>query len=488
MQAIVNRQTGSIAMVSVLIAGSVSILLFAFALDRHQPRRMSLHSAQVKEGVDQLAGQIGYFLSDYPTCLRNFGAAYASRSLSLDQMYRVDSSPIFETDTANPNISYLNGQVKIQSFTLSGFTADASNPLLGTAELKIVFLAQGQMRLGGNSLIRGVPVSLQLDASDNIIQCQANIQRDAYWRTNPYGSEYYWSGNVGVANSAPDFRLDIAGSVDTGPWQTIARFGSAVAGGVDFMVDPIGPTWGLGAPGGGGFVFSTNSSGNPVVFDSYLRISVNYPIGTTLDHVAQLRSTDTTPFVTLRSARSSAQPRWDLVSDAPGTSGHLIFSPQNAASPAAYIKHPNHALLQDIDFRIGSAGPRPMGALGFSLYVFGQAAGSSAWVTASDVRLKERILPLEDSLRKLSSVNGYFFRWKDGARAGTRDMGLVAQELKENRVAEELVDCSGAYCSVQYAPLTALVVEAAKELEQKQSRLEERLNRLKSALKRGNDD
>lgn len=82
---------------------------------------------------------------------------------------------------------------------------------------------------------------------------------------------------------------------------------------------------------------------------------------------------------------------------------------------------------------------------------------------ASDVKLKENIKTIENALDKVLKLRGVEYNWKDRYNGGdaTR-IGFIAQEV--NQVVPELTHYDGSYMSVHYKDVSALLVEAIKEL------------------------
>ena len=81
-------------------------------------------------------------------------------------------------------------------------------------------------------------------------------------------------------------------------------------------------------------------------------------------------------------------------------------------------------------------------------------------VSTSDVRLKSNIIPIRDALHKVLSLRGVNYNWKD---TGAYDMGLIAQEVQ--KVIPEVVHSDeNGILSINYAKLTALLIEAIKEI------------------------
>ena len=94
----------------------------------------------------------------------------------------------------------------------------------------------------------------------------------------------------------------------------------------------------------------------------------------------------------------------------------------------------------------------------------GAAGGTTAWWNDSDVKFKKDISTISDALNKVLKMNGVNYYWKDSTnRDPGKQMGFVAQDVL--KVVPEVVSTTGESLSMQYAPLTALLVEAIKEQE-----------------------
>ena len=84
---------------------------------------------------------------------------------------------------------------------------------------------------------------------------------------------------------------------------------------------------------------------------------------------------------------------------------------------------------------------------------------------ASDRKLKENINTIEDALSKVIALRGVTYNWKDREKGGDAlKLGFIAQEV--NSVIPELAyyNPNGDYMGVHYKDVTALLVEAIKEL------------------------
>lgn len=118
------------------------------------------------------------------------------------------------------------------------------------------------------------------------------------------------------------------------------------------------------------------------------------------------------------------------------------------------------------------------------LEVHGPSCATS-FCNLSDGRLKTDVVAVPDALERLSRLRGVFFRWQeDVAPAGQAldpALGVVAQEVGE--VFPELVSSMGNddHLTVDYSGLTAVLVEAVKQLKADNERLRERLDVLEAA-------
>jgi len=94
----------------------------------------------------------------------------------------------------------------------------------------------------------------------------------------------------------------------------------------------------------------------------------------------------------------------------------------------------------------------------------------------SDIRLKEDILPLENALTKINNINGVSFKFKNSNKT---QIGFIAQDIE--KIIPELVDIKPSennkeeYKTVAYGNMTAMLVEAVKELTQQNKELLKRI-------------
>lgn len=133
-----------------------------------------------------------------------------------------------------------------------------------------------------------------------------------------------------------------------------------------------------------------------------------------------------------------------------------------------------------IDFYLDSALDMRLQNNG-DLHVDGDVIAYST--TTSDIRLKTNINEIQNPLAKINSLRGVTYDWIKGSRAGQKDYGVIAQEVE--KVLPELVrekeipfidSNEGPYKTVDYEKLTAVLIEAVKELSNEVNVLKSKLN------------
>jgi hypothetical protein len=109
----------------------------------------------------------------------------------------------------------------------------------------------------------------------------------------------------------------------------------------------------------------------------------------------------------------------------------------------------------------------------------------TAFYSASDIRWKDNIEPIPNSLNKVIEISGNTFTWNEKSQqsTGEKDVGVIAQEIEA--ILPEAVFDRGDHKSVSYNKLIPLLIEAIKDLNRKiddlekmvEIRLEEYLNK-----------
>ncbi|MDE1465104.1 tail fiber domain-containing protein [Spartinivicinus poritis] len=88
----------------------------------------------------------------------------------------------------------------------------------------------------------------------------------------------------------------------------------------------------------------------------------------------------------------------------------------------------------------------------------------------SDIRLKQDIQPLQDSLEKINHVNGYRYQWRPDSiqshLTGQTEYGVIAQEIQLEFPELVKPDDKG-YLRVDYQGLVPVLLESIKELKER---------------------
>lgn len=95
--------------------------------------------------------------------------------------------------------------------------------------------------------------------------------------------------------------------------------------------------------------------------------------------------------------------------------------------------------------------------------------------TPSDKRLKENILTLNDSLKKVLAIRGVSFNWKT---TGKHDVGVIAQEVQKQIPEVVSQNSVNDILSVDYQKLVPYLIEAIKSNQRKIDSLKIKLNDL----------
>lgn len=244
-------------------------------------------------------------------------------------------------------------------------------------------------------------------------------------------------GNVGIDDTSPDSKLDVDGQI-----HATDDICTDSGGGVCLSSASTGGYWDV--------------SGN----DIYNNNSGNVGIGTTnpgdkLDVVGNIRAgtyydRDDTAYY-LNPAGTSRENRTNLNildfsagADARTAADGVLFRYSGQASMAFddwfYMYDSNDGSL-DIRFNIDNG------------YVY-----ANAFYYTSDINFKKDIYPLENSLDKISALEGVGFKWKNNDESS---LGFIAQDVE--KIFPEAVSGEEGNKSIDYAKLIAPLVEAVKE-------------------------
>jgi hypothetical protein len=108
---------------------------------------------------------------------------------------------------------------------------------------------------------------------------------------------------------------------------------------------------------------------------------------------------------------------------------------------------------------------------------------SDGSVQTSDRRLKKDIQNLDGVLDNVLQMRGVSYRWKDESRNQALQLGVIAQEVEE--IYPQFVRTGqNGMKAVNYAQMTAVLIEAVKELHAKIEKLEDENSALREAMAR----
>ena len=130
---------------------------------------------------------------------------------------------------------------------------------------------------------------------------------------------------------------------------------------------------------------------------------------------------------------------------------------------------------------------------GYTLDVNGQCHASS-FPTSSDKRFKENVKEIDNALEKVKKLRGVYFNWNKFYRETLKvdetedtEIGLIAQEVKKvipevvTTFEREVDNKKEKYYSVEYARISALLINAIKELAEKVENLEKKYGEINNS-------
>jgi len=103
-------------------------------------------------------------------------------------------------------------------------------------------------------------------------------------------------------------------------------------------------------------------------------------------------------------------------------------------------------------------------------------------VSSSDVRLKTNIENIEDGLEIVKKLQGVRFNWKEDPE-GERRIGLIAQDAEKVVPEMTFTNPADGYMGINYAELSAVLIEAVKEQQKIIDKLTARVDELESSKK-----
>ncbi|WNB17439.1 tail fiber domain-containing protein [Marivirga arenosa] len=170
-----------------------------------------------------------------------------------------------------------------------------------------------------------------------------------------------------------------------------------------------------------------------------------------------------------------------LISSERASGGSAVRLSQNAGSGSIAVEN----AAQDVNFFYeAESNILDISNAGAPTIQLNGATGvltANAYNNPSDRRLKREISSLDNALENTLKLRGTSYFWKDEKKSQQRQIGVIAQELEE--VYPEFVHTNkDGMKSVNYAQMTAVLIEAVKELNAKIEKLESDNKELTTAL------
>jgi hypothetical protein len=273
-----------------------------------------------------------------------------------------------------------------------------------------------------------------------------------YFRTN--GNERMRinsSGNVGIGTSNPIYTLDVNGT---------SNVSNSLYVGGNVGIGTTMPTTQLDV---------VNTMNNPTLRLAYVPIS-GYGGGGNIDFVG-----GSTDYV-------SGAISWKNGMTTRAKIEYVAFADTMTISSEGTTVFSNNLMER---MRIDSTGQVGIGTSApmYTLHVNGSVAGTSAYVNLSDERYKKDVLPIENALDKVLSLNGVTFNWNKEFNPGTKlddanHIGLIAQDVE--KVIPQAVSTGkdgNKTKSVAYTDLVPVLIEAIKEQQKQIEELKKLINK-----------
>jgi len=293
-------------------------------------------------------------------------------------------------------------------------------------------LANGNVGIGTVTPFYKLEVNGTINATSVLVNGVAVVPGGNQWTTS--GSNiFYNSGNVGIGTTAPVYPLHVAG------------------GGIKIEANPDAyVTFGLNS-GDAKQAIGQFNGWDPTML--YLNPRAHYADGVMIGSTSN----------NTRSALYVYGPTGSAALTVDGGNGTAIYVKNGGDVRFVPQISGGETFLFNDDGRQGmtNIGPTYAG----TAYMNG-----SGWTFASDIRLKENIVTLDNALAKVLQLRGVYYNYK--INPGRKDIGVIAQEVQKQF--PELVNTdSKGYLGVSYEKLTAVLIEAVKDLNAKVVKLEQ---------------
>ena len=316
-----------------------------------------------------------------------------------------------------------------------------------TTKVGIGGIPVGTAKLSVKGESTGDAVAVYTDTANSALYLEQS--NSAGYTIYATGTKNYFSGNVGIGTESPGAKLELAGDgAGSSPAKIILRETPSGLGALFLNSARVGSGNRLDI-GEGSNTFLTIRSDDD---DGGTTSRGNVGIGTTgpsykLDVTGDVNITGT-----YRVNGTAISTGGGLTGS--GTGGYLPKWTGMGASTAL-----GNSLISDDGSSVSVAG----------------SVTASAFYVLSDARLKKNVKTLSGALEKIQRVRGVSYDLVNGT--STRQIGVIAQELEQEFPELVVIDGNG-YKAVAYDRLSAVLIEAVKELQAQNQTLQSRLDLL----------
>jgi hypothetical protein len=288
--------------------------------------------------------------------------------------------------------------------------------------------------------------------------------------TNILGAMYvYLSGNVGIGSNSPSGKLEVfGGTVSNGTAQTISMVGSGGANSANYNwgITSKGDTnWGFRVqnPSNGAYytdvtgAWGANAAGGFRVID---KLSATENVRMLVNGSGNVAIGPHTPMVlldvggTIRTRNGAFQ-----LHDGTSQGGGLFFYKTITGSGTNLSPSLFSETGMPLYFMTNGS-PSIKGTLSID----GNWTVTGNVVAYSDARVKENVRVIDNALKRVRAIRGVTFTRTDMQDKTKRHVGVIAQEI-EKVLPEVISDNDDGMKSVAYGNITALLIEAIKELQ-----------------------